>query len=737
MFGWTRIATFAAVAAMLAMAAGVAGATPKPAAGPHASSAGKIATSTANRAALLKAANLRTRAGAARYLRSIGLNPNHLVIQRGIRNYAGANCPGKGWLCASTAHPVVQVAAAGGSNTFQCATASCAVVQVAAAGSKPNSGLCIKTTGLSQSCSINQSSATANNMAMVLEKTAKMSGLTQTASATAQITQQATGTSNTNKACVYQDISVEGSNGTAKKGVPVTVTLNAHQSISITQNSVGGANTVGNADATTGACDELNPLTQSQKLSSNATGAGLITQNENAADSGPNLSLDIAQNSTSGTNTSTFNQINTLTAVASTPSGPVSQTQSSVNGGLSATVNQSSSAKSTAIANQTETQCEHAQVSGTLTCDTPHPPSYSLSQVQHGPIRKDNPSIQSGNPDDSFTVTQSSIQNNDTGNDQTNAVEGACTTSGNCDVTQTVDQNGTMTTQMQSGSTNDATINCTSGTCSKTTNAFASGDVFVSVGDGLVQEWNPNGTFVRTLDTGKGTGSFTTGLAISGGNLYVTDFSAQDVSKFGSNGTLISSFGTGYNADPESIVFDSAGNAYVGQADGSKAVLKFSPSGSSLGNFAPTTEDRGTDWIDLAPDQCTLYYTSEGTSVRRFDLCTNQQLADLSTALPATGFAVKVLPDGGALVADSDAIVRLNAAGVVTQQYGTSESPGVWFSLALDPDGTSFWAGDSVTGDVKRFDLTTGNVLGSFNTGLNRSDSADGIAIAPAAEVIG
>ena len=164
MFGWTRIATLAAVAAMLAMATGVAGATSKPGgvsgAGSHLTRAGKITGSAATRAGLLKASNLRTSAGAARYLRSIGLKANHFAIQRGIRNYAGANCPGKGWSCISTARPVIQIASAGGVNTFQCTTASCAVVQVAAAGSKPNSGTCIKTTGLSQSCSINQSSAT-------------------------------------------------------------------------------------------------------------------------------------------------------------------------------------------------------------------------------------------------------------------------------------------------------------------------------------------------------------------------------------------------------------------------------------------------------------------------------------------------------------------------------------------------------------------------------------------------
>src|SRR5439155_27219846 len=184
MFGWTRIVMLAAVAAAVAMATGVAGATSKPgstpAGGSHMASAGKISTAAAGRAALLKAANLRTRAGAARYLRSIGLNARHFVIQRGIRNYAGARCPGAGWSCTSTAHPVIQIASAGGSNTFMCSTASCAVVQVAAAAAKPNKASCVKTTGLGASCSISQASS-AGNQAIVWEDAGKLTGLTQTA----------------------------------------------------------------------------------------------------------------------------------------------------------------------------------------------------------------------------------------------------------------------------------------------------------------------------------------------------------------------------------------------------------------------------------------------------------------------------------------------------------------------------------------------------------------------------
>ena len=121
----------------------------------------------AERGALLRNANFKTLAGVRAYLRAIGVNPRGVVIQRGLRNYAGSKCPGDGWTCASTAHAVVQIARAGGKNRFTCATAHCAVVQLALSRAAVNTAKCIKTTGLTQSCSINQSTASADNQAIV------------------------------------------------------------------------------------------------------------------------------------------------------------------------------------------------------------------------------------------------------------------------------------------------------------------------------------------------------------------------------------------------------------------------------------------------------------------------------------------------------------------------------------------------------------------------------------------
>jgi hypothetical protein len=714
-----------------------------------ASGAGTAATPSA------KQIDVSTRAAVVHYLRSIHVNPRGVVIQRGARNYAGPNCPGSGWACTSTAQTVVQVAPAGGKNVFSCSASRCAVVQASEAPLVTNTATCVRTTGMTQSCSISQTSSSANNEARVYMNATKLTGLTQTGSQTAQIVQ--TSTTGANTACVFQNTTIDGST-TAKKGMPVTVTLRAHQSITVSQNSLAG-NSAGSSATPSGGCDTSKPLTQTQTLSSTAYGTASLTQLENDPLDpvvGPNMTLNLKQNQSAGylnaaggTNTMNFSQVNTLVADASggvfTTGGPVTQTQGKPDGGIEATVNQFSTDPSTITAYQEENQCAHAQTTGSVPTDAngcfgvtrTNPLPAGWTQTQYGPVRKGGtPSTQGNNSQDTFGVTQNSTQKTDSGQQsqvtQNNDVEGDCTTAGNCHGAQTVNNNNGTTPNGNAGTGNVQFSTACTSSCTATAN-FPSGNILVSVGNGLVQMWNSTGTtLLHTFDTTKGANIFTTGLAFdSAGNLYVTDFNANDVSKFNSDGTVGGSFGSGYGADPESIVFAASGNAYVGQADGSKQVLEFTSSGAPVTSFTPAVQNRGTDWIDLAPDGCTLYYTSEGTSVKRFDVCTNTQLADFATGLPADAFAVKLLPGGGALVADTTSIERLDSSGSVVQTYGSNANAN-WFSLALDPSGTSFWASDIVSGNVTKFALSDGTVLASFNTGGTLAlGAADGLAVAP------
>jgi hypothetical protein len=235
-----------------------------------------------------------------------------------------------------------------------------------------------------------------------------------------------------------------------------------------------------------------------------------------------------------------------------------------------------------------------------------------------------------------------------------------------------------------------------------------------------VQWREPDGTLHATLTTLPSTA--TTGMAFdSSDNLYVTGFDGNQVSVLDNTGALTGPFGSGYNASPESILFDAAGNAYVGQADGTADILKFDSAGNPLASFNVATSIRGSDWIDLAADQCTMFYTSEGTEVKRFDVCTNSQLADFAPpgTLHGNAFALRLLlpaQGGGLLVADRQDIHRLDGSGAVVQDY---DAPGenCWFALNLDQDSTSFWSADFCTSNVYKFDIATGAVLTTFNSG--------------------
>ncbi len=252
------------------------------------------------------------------------------------------------------------------------------------------------------------------------------------------------------------------------------------------------------------------------------------------------------------------------------------------------------------------------------------------------------------------------------------------------------------------------------------------GTVMVGTGNGFVTEFDQNGNMLGQLDTTTGSNEETGGAFDSTGNFFVTDFQANMVTKFDPSGTLIGAFGSGYN-NPESIVFDASGNVYVGNAGpdapgGARPVLEFNPSGALLNTFLPAVESRGTDWVDLAADNCTLFYTSEGTLVKRYNLCTNTQLADFNaTPLPGDeAFAHRILLPfqfgaGGVLVADTETVQRLDASGNVVQTY---TFPGFTdlFALNLDPDTTSFWTADGNSGQVFKVDIQTGTVLQSWSS---------------------
>lgn len=226
---------------------------------------------------------------------------------------------------------------------------------------------------------------------------------------------------------------------------------------------------------------------------------------------------------------------------------------------------------------------------------------------------------------------------------------------------------------------------------------FQRGDVFVATSGGHVQWRLPDGTLNAELDTGEG--GYTTGMAFDDrGHLFLTGFGTSKIYEFDTTGELVGTFATldgTTDCSPESLVFDAAGNLYVGQADCSRDVLKFAPNGSLLARYDVARERRGSDWIDLEPDQCTVRYTSEGQRVLQYDVCGGSQLGDWGSGL-TTSYALRMLPDDpfnpDLLVASTDNIRRMHLGSSITGYDAAGED--CWFALNLDPDATTFWSAD-------------------------------------------
>jgi hypothetical protein len=252
--------------------------------------------------------------------------------------------------------------------------------------------------------------------------------------------------------------------------------------------------------------------------------------------------------------------------------------------------------------------------------------------------------------------------------------------------------------------------------------ALNKGDVLAAVGNGMVNRFDSNGNLLGTLDTKTGS-TYTAGMCVdAGGDLFVTDFTLGEISKFDPSGALLASKWASYpGVELESCIPDGSDNLYVG-GPSSPTLYEYNPGGTLTGTF-PTVPDLtggtlGTDWVDLAENQCTVLYTGEGTTIKQYDVCKSAQLSDFAIGLPGPCYEVRIRPDHQVVVACQGEVDRLSASGALLQKYtilGTTQL----FSLALDPDDSTFWTGDQGDGTIYHVDFTSGTVLGHFNSQPN------------------
>src|SRR5688572_26563535 len=182
------------------------------------------------------------------------------------------------------------------------------------------------------------------------------------------------------------------------------------------------------------------------------------------------------------------------------------------------------------------------------------------------------------------------------------------------------------------------------------------GDVFVGVGGGRYFVYDNNGVLKDDQSINDGTGlPFTTGCAFNPAldKLYTTNFSNNTVVVYQDNGTAlhpivqtIDTTAPAANRFNESVVFSAFGDFYVGHASGGKQITHYTAAGALIEAFSPATEEAGTDWLDLANDGLTMFYTSEGTLVKRFNVNTNSQLPNFNAAPLTEAYALRLLPPG-------------------------------------------------------------------------------------------
>jgi len=197
---------------------------------------------------------------------------------------------------------------------------------------------------------------------------------------------------------------------------------------------------------------------------------------------------------------------------------------------------------------------------------------------------------------------------------------------------------------------------------------------------------------------------------------------------YDSTGTRLASAWASVNPVGDCTI-DRAGNVYLAGAPstgdnvtGRAPIRKFDLTGHALGSYdvAATglTYTRAVYSLDLAPDQCTMYYgLGGGEDILRYDVCTHTQLPGFGTA----GFPcdqLRVRPNGEVAVACDSHGWLLDTSGSRAIYFDNPSDPPNLYGrfAALDADGTSFWMG-TLAGLLARYDIASGQRMDRWTVG--------------------
>ena len=262
---------------------------------------------------------------------------------------------------------------------------------------------------------------------------------------------------------------------------------------------------------------------------------------------------------------------------------------------------------------------------------------------------------------------------------------------------------------------------------------FQQGDLVVATQTGF--KWlRADGTFVKSLPIGftnqDGPLFWRAAFNPSGTQMWATtgtDSSDNKVIAYDNQGNLLGAVIDSFDPErgcgtPADISFDAAGFAYIGMwTDCDGGAKKFTSEGDLVGTVIPGE----TDWVDIAADQCTLFWQNQNEQFENdTNTCVGGTTPFFRSCFDSDEWqGMRILPDGSILSVEPPDIFRVSGTtstdcGDQLQSYDAASCTGSWSDVQLDVGGTSFWtACFSVGGPIPyEFDVASGQVLRTLST---------------------
>ena len=253
----------------------------------------------------------------------------------------------------------------------------------------------------------------------------------------------------------------------------------------------------------------------------------------------------------------------------------------------------------------------------------------------------------------------------------------------------------------------------------------SSGNVYVTnYASNTVSKLDSSGNAVWTVNTGSGTNPRAL-IADEDGNIFVTLWSINKIAKISQTGGAVSSVDTGFattGSVPSGIIRDSSGNIYVSNQS-SNSVSKFSSSGgTAIATYSTGTGPRGIT-IDSSGNVYTCNYNANTvTKITSAGVITNY-----ATGVGPWGITVDSLGNVYTANFGGNSISKILSSGDTITAFANTSPAGTGpLDIVLDPDGNLYTANtnNSTVTRITQSNLSatsggTATSIGSVGNGVN------------------